>query len=289
MTSYNAISTVLFGGLVDRFFSNFGVKESLGKSDIKIPFRTYMCSTLLTSFLIYFISFGGIFALFKFIQFQSTTKILLLIVGPIVCACLCFGFFVYQPIQRANSRRKNIEVNLPFVLTHMGAIAESGVPPYMIFKLLADFEEYGEVSKEMKKLIKNIDTLGIDPLTAIKDLAERTPSKEFKQVLIGIVSATESGGDVKNYLKISGEQALFNWRIKREKFLQQLSAYAEFYTGILIAAPLFIIALFSVMGMISPTLGGFDILTLTKMSIWILVPILNLAFLGFLKGMEVEM
>ena len=289
MTSYNAIATILFGGLVDKYFSKSSVKDSLGKSDIKMPFRTYMCSTFLTSLLAYFLSFGAVFALLRFIQFQAATKIMLFIVAPICLACLCFGLFLYQPIQRANSRRKNIEINLPFVLTHMGAIAESGVPPYMIFKLLAEFEEYGDVSKEMKKLVKNIDTLGIDPLTAIKSLAERTPSSEFKQVLLGIVSATEAGGDVKNYLKVSGEQALFNWRIKREKFLQQLSAYAEFYTGILIAAPLFIIALFSVMGMISPTLGGFDILTLTKMSIWILVPILNLAFLGFLKGMEVEM
>jgi len=289
MSSYNAIATVIFGGIVDRFFSNLGIKESMSKSDIKTPFRTYMCSAFLTSILTYVLSFAGLFVLFKFVQFQAATKIILLVVAPIVIACLCFGLFVYNPIQRANSRRKSIEINLPFVLTHMGAIAESGVPPYMIFKLLSDYEEYGEVSKEMKKLVKNIDTLGIDPLTAIKELAERTPSNEFKQVLLGIVSATEAGGDVKNYLKVSGQQALFNWRIKREKFLQQLSAYAEFYTGILIAAPLFIIALFSVMGMISPTLGGFDILTLTKLSIWFLVPVLNLAFLGFLKGMEVEM
>lgn len=289
MLSFNTIATVLFGGIVDKYFSKLGLKEYMPSSDIKTPFRTYVSVSILTAIMVYFLGLGGVFAILQFIEVHATTEIMLIILGPIFLSVVSLVFLIYQPIQNANKKRKNIEINLPFVLTHMGAIAESGVPPYMIFKLLAEFEEYGEVSKEMKKLVRNIDTFGIDPLTAIRNLAERTPSKEFKQVLLGMVSATEAGGDVKSYLKMSGEQALFNWRIKREKFLQQLSAYAEFYTGILIAAPLFIIALFSVMGMISPTLGGFDILTLMKLSIWILVPILNLGFLAFLRGMEVEM
>jgi len=223
------------------------------------------------------------------VKVDAVRRVALTALCPLVLSAVSFAAFVYYPINVAGSRRKSIDTNLPFVLTHMGTISESGVPPYIIFKLLADFEEYGEVSVEMKKLVRNIDTFGVDPLTAIREIAERTPSKEFRQVLFGIVSATESGGDVKTYLKASGEQALFNWRIKRENFLQQLSAYAEFYTGILIAAPLFIVALFSVMGMISPTLGGYDILSLTKMSIYILIPVINIAFLGFLRGMEVEM
>jgi flagellar protein FlaJ len=292
MPSFNGFATILFGGLVDRYLSNLGVREYLNKADIKIPFRTYICSSILTSICVLILTFGIVFTIFTFFslfKIPATTEMLLMIFLPLGFSIGCFVFLMYYPIQKADSRRKNIEINLPFVLTHMGAIAESGAPPYMIFKLLADFEEYGDVAKEMKKLVRNIDTFGLDPLSAIKDLAERTPSKEFKQVLLGVVSTTESGGDVKSYLKTSGEQALFNWRIKREKFLQQLSAYAEFYTGILIAAPLFIIALFSVMGMISPTLAGWDILTLTRLSIYILVPLMNIAFLGFLKGMEIEM
>ena len=187
------------------------------------------------------------------------------------------------------SRRKDVETNLPFVLTHMGAVAESGVPPYIIFKLIGEFEEYGEVSKEMKKIVRNIDMFGLDPLAAVKQVADKTPSNEFKQVLLGFVTTTESGGDIKTYLKSTGQQALFDWRMKREKFLQQLSAYAEFYTGLLIAAPLFIVALFSVMSMISPTMAGFSILDLMKLSIYIIVPVLNGGFILFLRGVEVEM
>lgn len=134
-----------------------------------------------------------------------------------------------------------------------------------------------------------MDTFGMDPMTSMREVAKRTPSEKFRQLLLGFVSTIEGGGDLKLYLKNAGEQALFTWRIKRQKYIQQLSAYAEFYTGILIAAPLFIIALFSVMNMIQPELGGFGILDLMKMSIYLLVPIVNVGFVIFLEITQVEM
>jgi archaellum biogenesis protein FlaJ (TadC family) len=122
----------------------------------------------------------------------------------------------------------------------------------------------------------------------VREVADKTPSESFKQLLLGFITTTESGGNVKVFLKGASDQALFEWRMKREKFLQQLSAYAEFYTGILIAAPLFIIALFAIMNMISPTLSGYNILDLMKLSIYVILPLMNIIFLVFLRGIEVE-
>ncbi|MBI5872117.1 type II secretion system F family protein [archaeon] len=288
--SYTSLATLFLGNIVDRYFSGFGfVKENLIQTNIKIPFRTYLSTALLTTIAGYFVALASILIVINVVEMMPLQKIVLPVVGPFAFSTLVFALFLVIPMQKAGGRRKSIEANLPFVLTHMGAIAESGVPPYVIFKLIAEFEEYGEISSEMKKLTRNIDQFGIDPLTAVKELAKRTPSANFKEVLLGVVSTTESGGDVKTYLKSAGQQALFNWRIKREKFMQQLSAYAEFYTGILIAAPLFIIALFSVMSMIQPQIGGYNILDLTKLSIYIIVPTVNVGFIMFLKGIEVEM
>ncbi|MBI2547242.1 MAG: type II secretion system F family protein [Candidatus Aenigmarchaeota archaeon] len=290
MISYNAIATVLFGDFVDRIGDNFKfLRESLYKADVKIPFRTYLSVTFLDSIVVYLFSLLLFSVGSLFIKMQLLYKIFLLLYLPFQLALLAAVILVLYPYQKVLNRKKNIDINMPFALTHMGAIAESGVPPYTIFKLMGNFEEYGEISREMKLLVRNVDTFGIDPLTAVRELAERTPSNQLRQILLGIINATESGGDVKTYIKNAGQQALFDWKLKREKFMQQLSAYAEFYTGILIAAPLFLIALFAVMNMIQPTIGGFDILTLTKLSIYILVPFLNIAFLVFLKSVEVEM
>lgn len=289
--NYRGYATALFGTVADMYEKSFqGLKETLVKADIKIAYRTYMSVSILTTAIVYIAAAVGIVILSQLLLKPSAIMFVYYIIFiPVLTAVMCFLMFNFYPSQRVSSRRKSIEVNLPFVLTHMGAIAESGVPPQMIFKLMSQFREYGEISKEMGKIVRNIDMFGIDPLTAIKEVAQKTPSESLRQLLYGFVTTTESGGNIKTYLKNAGTQALFEWRMKRERFLQQLSAYAEFYTGLLIAAPLFMIAIFSVMNMIQPTIGGYTILDLMRLSIYLIIPLLNGGFLLFLRGVEVEM
>ena len=288
--NFKYLSTSLFGWVVDKTEDLFSItKDSLPKADIKITFRTYMSMVFFVALITYISTFVALLLVTQIIELSILMRIALFMFVPLLNAIASLAIFAFYPYQKVTSRTKDIETNLPFVLTHMGAIAESGVPPYIIFRLISEFDEYGEVSVEMRKIVRNIKVFGLNPLAAVKEVAKRTPSDRLKQMLLGFVTTTESGGDVKVYLKSAGQQALFEWRINRERFLQQLSAYAEIYTGLLIAAPLFIISLFAVMNMIQPTVAGFDILFLTKLSIYVVIPLLNGGFLLFLRGMEVEM
>jgi len=289
--NYRGYATSIFGSVADKYETSFQtVKEILPKADIKIAYRTYISVAFLTSVIVYVAALVATIIITQLLLKPTVIMLTFYIIFiPVITAAMSFLLFNYYPFNKVSTRRKNIEVNLPFVLTHMGAIAESGVPPQVIFKLMAQFKEYGEVSNEMEKIVRNIDMFGIDPLTAVKEVAEKTPSDSLRQLLYGFVTTTESGGNIKTYLKNAGTQALFEWRMKRERFLQQLSAYAEFYTGLLIAAPLFMIAIFAVMNMIQPTIGGYTILDLMKLSIYAIIPLLNSGFLIFLRGVEVEM
>jgi len=289
MPSLRSFATRLFGNVADKYSKSFNfLRESLQKADIKIPYRTYFSLSLLLALIAALLSFPLAFLILKFLNFHPLVVLVYSAFIPPIVFLVSFFLALFYPYQVASQRRKNIETNLPFVLIHMGSIAESGVPPYLIFKLISQFEEYGEVAKEMRKIVRNIEEFGLDPLSAAREVAKRTPSPQLRQVLLGFISTTESGGNIKEYLKNAGEQALFEWRIKREKFLQQLSTYAEFYTGVLIAAPLFLISLFAVMYLIQPTISGFSILSLMKLSVYGIIPAINVAFLFFLRGVEVE-
>lgn len=288
---YKGLASSIFGNLVDSYSDSnvfLIVKTNLPKADMKIAFRTYMSIVFFISILVYLTSFIPVFITLKFIQVSPFFEILFYIFIPVISAVIAFLVSIIYPYNKAYSRKRDIETNLPFALTHMGAIAASGIPPYVTFKLISQFGEYGEIAKEMGKIVRSIDTFGIDPVTAVKEVAGKTPSEDLKQILYGFITTTESGGDLKGFLKSAGQQALFDWRIKRERFLQQLSAYAEFYTGLLIAAPLFLIALFSVMSLIAGSFGQYNIIDLMRLSIYGIVPILNVAFLMFLRGVEVE-
>ncbi|MEM5882834.1 MAG: type II secretion system F family protein [Candidatus Aenigmatarchaeota archaeon] len=290
--SYIGFATLLFGKLVDKNPELFSfLKESLVKSGIKIPLRSYVSMSILTTILVFVISLIFFYLIFIFFQIQEVLFPLYVIVMPITFSSISLFTLFFSPYQIMQSKKRNIETNLPFVLTHMSAIAESGVPPYVVFKIISNFKEYGEVAEEMKKIVRNIEAFGADPVTAAREVAKRTPSESLRQLLFGFVTTTEAGGSMKEYLKTAGIRALFEWRIKREKFLQQLTTYAEIYTGLLIAAPLFIISLFAVMNTIpgATTVGQFEILSLMELIIYVILPVLNIGFLMFLRGMEVEM
>lgn len=287
---YVGLATRIFGWVPDKYQDLFkGLTTVLPKSGINLPTRNYAAVISLTAFLGYFVGIALTLALISIVQFSIFVLPVVILFFPLMFALLVFlGMYTY-PYQSALTRKTKIDTNLPFALAHMGSVAASGIPPSAIFKLLANFEEYGELAKEMKKIARNMEIFGMDPMSAVREVAKRTPSEKFKQILLGIVSTIEGGGDLKTYLQVMGEQTLFTWKNKREKYLQQLSAYAEFYTGLLIAAPLFIISLFSVMNMIEPNLGGYSILQLMRMSIYILIPLLNLGFIMFLNTTQVEM
>jgi len=291
MSYLKPIANKMFGWLSERTFQNFNfLKKKLILGDIKIPLRTYINLTFFFVFLSVIISIFTLQGVFLINDFglPFMMKIILSVFVPIATGIIAFVTAIIYPSQKINSRIKNFESNLPFALSHMGSVAESGVPPFILFKIISEFEEYGEISKEAKKIVRNVDDFGLDPLSAIREVAKRVPSEEFKRFLLGFVSTTESGGNLQRYLKGVGEQSLFDWRIRREKFLQQISTYAEFYTGILIAAPLFFITMFALLGLINPTLGVVNLFFLTQLSIYVIIPLLNVIFLAFIKGIEVE-
>jgi len=266
------------------------VDSTVPKSGMSISPKNYISFIFLSVFMGYFISLAVTSILgFTVFNFNILILVLFVIFIPFIIAILIFIVGIFYPYQKVLNRSTSIATNLPFALSHMGAIASSGVPPTAIFKLLAEFKEYDVLADEMEKIVRNIEVFGLDPVTAMREVAKRTPSEKFKQLLLGIATTIDGGGDLKTYLSNAGEQSLFTWRTKRQKYLQQLSAYAEFYTGLLIAAPLFLIALFSVMYMIQPQLAGFDILQLMKISIYLIVPSLNIGFLVFLQLTQVEM
>jgi flagellar protein FlaJ len=289
MISYKGIATLLFGSLVEKYADTFSfVKRSLPKADIKISYRVYMSVVFFSSLIAAFCSSFVAYIFTIYFKFTLLQMIFILFFSPLVTFLAIFILLCYYPFYRANIRKRNIETNLPFVLSHMASIAEAGIPPHLIFKLVSRFKEYGELAKEMEKINRNIESFGLNPVAAVREVANRTPSEALKEVLLGYVSTIEAGGSVTNYLKEAGKEALFEWRSRREMFLTKLSTYAEIYIGILVAAPLFIVSIFAAMAIVQPVVAGWHVLKLMEISIYGLIPLLNLSFLLFLKGVEVE-
>jgi flagellar protein FlaJ len=179
------------------------------------------------------------------------------------------------------SRKRDIEANLPFALTHMAAISESGAPPLTIFKILSKFNEYGELSKEAREITRNVEVFGLDEISAIKQNADKSPSPELKDVLEGMVSTIQSGGSLKSYLIEESGKAMFEYTVKREKYNEVLATYADIYTALLVAAPMIFIVVLAALNMMGGTMFGFTVQELMILGTLSIV-VLNVIFLSFL-------
>ena len=194
---------IFFGNMGIRHFPGWfsPIKEELSRSNLNILFEIYVGKMITMAVLAFLIAFN-------FITFAFTitgVPFLIAIASAFVAAALVgvaiLTIYHSYPFHLLTSKKTSIEANSPFAINHMAAIAASGVPPFVVFKLMANVPEYGEVSNESRRIVRNVDTFGMDMISAIKNVADRTPSDEFKQFLYGIIATTDTGGDLKKFLE----------------------------------------------------------------------------------------
>ena len=174
------------------------IETTLPKSGFTISPKNYISFICLSALIGYITSLVVLSILnFTVFKFNILISALILVFSPVIVGASIFIIGIFYPYQRVISRNQDINTNLPFAISHMGAIASSGVPPTAIFKLLAEFKEYGALAGEMEKITRNIEVFGLDPMTAMREVAKRTPSEKFKQLLLGLATTIEGGGDLK--------------------------------------------------------------------------------------------
>ncbi len=282
---YKRVSLLFFEGMVNKYIENFRpLEDHMKKSRMRILLKTWVSMIFMTSVIALIASFVGIYVfLTYFFEVHFMIYVFSIIFFPIMIASIVTIIFYVYPSQKERGIESSIENNLPFAITHMAAVASSGIPPEFMFELLTGFREYGEISNESKMIMRNIKTFGMSSVDAIKNVGERTPSRNFREILFGIVTTIESGGNLIDYLKEMSEKALFDYRIKREKYLKTLSTYADIYTALLVAAPLMMIALLATMLIIGGQIMGLEIPHVIAIMTFIVLPIFNVVYLAFLQ------
>src|SRR3989344_1492596 len=258
------------------------LKEEIIRSNLSLLFEIYVGRMILLAIMAFLITFPSIFAFFIIIGGPFVSAVITgLVVGSVTGAAMLTLYHSY-PFHLIASKKNSIDANLPFATNHMSAIAASGVPPFVTFRLLANIHEYGEIANEARRVVRNVESFGMDAVSAMRNVADRTPSSELKQLIYGIVSTIETGGDLKRYLDNAAKDALFNYRLKREKYMQTLSTYADFYTAVLIAAPLFFVSVLSVMSLIGGEIFGLSIPSAMRIGVYVMIPLMNIMFLMFI-------
>ncbi len=255
----------------------------LRPANIRTLSNTYVNIIIFLSIVATILSGVTFFFLFLFTTYSFGELFLKTFLMAIFMGIVTMIVVYAYPFMKVSERKKNIEVNMPFAVNHMSAIAASGLSPAKLFELVAQSEEYGEVTIEFRKIVEYINLFGYDLTTALNDVAQNTPSDKFKDLLEGINATMQSGGNIQDYLEAKTNETIDDYRISQQKHIETISTYSDIYTGILIAAPLFFISILSLVSILGGTIAGFPVQTIIAAGTYLAIPILNVGFLLFLQ------
>lgn len=249
--------------------------RALTASNIRILSKTYISMIMFSALISLPISF--------IILFFLTTNILISLFSSMLISIIVFGIVYGYPFMIANERKAKIDQELVFGVVHMASIAGSGAQPINIFKLLVDSNEYDELKEELKRVLNYVNIFGHNLSTALRAVANSTPSMDLRELLSGMVSTIETGGDIRQYLSDKSKDNLNKYRLDQKRRLESIATYSEVYTGFLIAGPLLFIVTFAILEKVSPMVSGISIALLAKLGTFVLLPFLNVLFILFLE------
>lgn len=159
--------------------------------------------------------------------------------------------FAIYPATVISDRKSKIDRTLPHAIIFMLSLSRGGMNLVNIFKSLAEnYEVYGEISKEASRILWEIEGLGKDLRTALADAIEVSPSQNWRDFLHGLITIIDSGGDITKYLEERADFYFERARQDQKNFIEFLSLMAETYVTALVAGPLFLIIIQTVMSVI---------------------------------------
>lgn len=254
---YSLLAYSLFRGQVKYLKKYFAsLKSTLKKADLKVALDEYIASYLFSNVLL--IPVVAIIAMIWASVFMKTGLIgtaLAMLVVALLAAGLIFTIYLAYPQYKVSHLKNALDKHVAFAATHMATIAGTGVPPQTIFQMMGQFTEYGEVAKECRSISQNILVFGYDTISAISEVAQRTPSHKFKDLLWSIVATIRTGGDLRQMLMAKSKGLMEEQRRIEAKYIETLSMYAEIYSTVFVAGVIMIFVLVAIMGI----LGGLPV------------------------------
>jgi len=262
----------------------------LKKGGVLIAFKAYIAFMVLISIIVFAaaipISFIVLPLLLGF-PFLSVLNFSFTLVISVSAALITLLVMYIYPGLKASSRKAPIDKNLPYITNFLTLLSSSNVPPSIIFESMAKIDSLKEVRLEFSNIIRDIGLFGNDLMSSIVDNAKLTPNDQLGEILEGYVATVRTGGNPTEYLKITTETVTKERMGKLDMMLESLSAMAEIYIMMLVAAPLLFIVLFVTLGMIgSSSIGGMSMSLVLYLLTYLGIPILGAIMMVIMSTFE---
>jgi flagellar protein FlaJ len=201
------------------------------------------------------------------------------LVAGVVVAVGAYYFRWKLPESNAEVRRRSIEEGLPRTVAFMYALSRGGMNvPDILRTLGRNREVYGETASEMTVATREMDLFGRDIVTAVRRMARRSPSEQFKTFAENFASVLQSGSSLPDFLRTQYDRFQAEAEERQEEVIDLLATIAEGYVTVLVAGVLFLITILMVFGLTTT-----DTLWLLQLMAYLIIPLANAGFVVYLS------
>ncbi len=191
------------------------------------------------------------------------------------------GNFLTRIFGKFSAKSGEGDDELPFTLMLVTLMASCGVSPYESFKRLRSTEILPYTQKESREIVRQVEVLNRDPLTAMLRRADEAESEVYGDFLRGYVSTVKSGGSVTSYLK-SKLRSIFDVQAAAAvRSIEKLETIVEAYmVTLLVLLCVYILAAVMSSATFSSALNiQFGSPFLIYLIIFIAMPLMSIAFM----------
>jgi len=241
-----------------------------------------VCSSDLTCIILFVVELPVSSLIFSLIGLDFFFSLFMATTASILISSLFFVLFINYPKFIIRDKSSSVEKILPYSGIYLSTIASSNLPPHKIFEIFSKFDEYGEFTKETKRIVTDMKMFGMNVYDALDKAIERTPSKDLKDLFWAMLSTLKAGGDLPIYLSEKSKTFLDNYRRKLNEFANTLSVYLEVYLTALVLGTIFFIILTSVMSGLGGASG--NLVYIQFFLIFFFIPLISAAFIILIKA-----
>jgi flagellar protein FlaJ len=284
MGFYTRLSMRFFspvGDAIAPYFSD--LKGELKKTRLKTTVQEYFSIATFTSLLIFVFELPLLSFIFSLLWPDIFFNFVSAFTLSTFLTILFFLAFINYPKVMVKERGKKIDSVLPFASLYLATMSSTKLSLNKVFDLFSKFSNFGEITNQFKSLTNDMELFGMDVNTSLERAIERTPSKNLKEILYGILSVNRSGGDLDIYLKEKAKTFIDEYRRKLYQFSQQLSFYIEIYLTSIVLGSIFFTILTAIISSISSADTG-SIVVIQFLLIVVFLPLISAAFIVMIKS-----
>ncbi len=257
---------------------NSQLKEYLDSSDSSLSPEEFKAITIRS----FFITFVFIYIISTILLFYFNIRRFYLF--SFILA-LAFSLFVFTsqriyPKVYNNRRQRDIEKNLIPALEDMLVQLTSGIPLFNILTNIS-YSDYGELSKEFRKAVKEINA-GYPQVNVLQKIGERNSSVYFKRTLWQLSNGMRAGSDISIVIKESIKSLNEEQLIQIQNYGNKLNPLIMFYMLFGVILPALAITFLTI---ISSMIGLSKPITTTLFIVmFVFITLFQVSFIGIIKS-----